>query len=841
MRQIGGMKDTEGSSSAGRLAPGLIAEAMQVGARFGYDVSAGLAGWQMISWPNQVDTLMIGMLRRRPDLLDVCTTAWCGLCLPYYLEPYYRDPYHVGDFIDVAADAAGAEQIAQLTAKLRTAIEIDSRAHERVDLLTRLRTGAARHGHKDAALDLALSRWTAEAPEPRRSYTEDKYDNANSLDELEQAFANDGQELNYNAPYRFRALAKNADLGAVKSMYENWKVLKDDPRCRFMVAERLVEAGDSAYARQLLADYDALPDSSRSWNQWAGAHLFHYFKVRKMLDGAAMHGEAFESLVDSINAGEENTQGLLAHIESLLPLITAAPDWPTIWDMLAEQMGSTREFRMGAAFEPCADPMSDEQIISELLHFALRMPVPEVQRNARDCAIQLVEQDGVAAESVVLTMRRLLGAELDSPLQALTILLAMGSGRLASSLGHLVEQLGNHRDVAVVEAAGLLAHQWGIHVGTDRQPLPLFYRLELRGTGGDKDTGLEDESGAMRVEDSLGWTRMFQLAASSLAEAAETDELHIRRRAGLFIQEWGGLEAFGPPAIKRIQSQLRALDMQISYTKPHALIGQVALRHVAGEIRRAGMLQRSHMPVLLEQLGAPLPPRAGQRPQPLPTGIRRPNILRNASWNEREGLWAEHVNSDAIYWNVGPGMHLLAEVSKYEILQARQAKYTKKLIRAPRLVAEGEDFWDWYKELPAAVWLGRVMPLDDELAPTLVRRFVNSFGPDDDGPSYPITICPHWLRRLSWRPQDRARTFFVDSRNTVVGHLGYWRDGGPVDLNSDSIWGDGCFLALTDLGLQQYKAIVGDVPINCLASRQVEKSRYAGPKAANGARHTTTL
>ena len=105
---LGDLVDRVGEGPAGRLAPGLIAEAMQVGARFGYDVSAGLAGWQMISWPNQVDTLMIGMLRRRPDLLDVCTTAWCGLCLPYYLEPYYRDPYHVGDFIDVAADAAGA-------------------------------------------------------------------------------------------------------------------------------------------------------------------------------------------------------------------------------------------------------------------------------------------------------------------------------------------------------------------------------------------------------------------------------------------------------------------------------------------------------------------------------------------------------------------------------------------------------------------------------------------------------------------------------------------------------------------------------------------------------------
>ncbi|MCV5830864.1 hypothetical protein OFN28_29790, partial [Escherichia coli] len=66
--------------------------------------------------------------------------------------------------------------------------------------------------------------------------------------------------------------------------------------------------------------------------------------------------------------------------------------------------------------------------------------------------------------------------------------------------------------------------------------------------------------------------------------------MNIRQRAATFIQQWGGLAAFGPGATKKTESQLRTLSMQISYLKPHAYIGILALRHVAGELSLAGLL-----------------------------------------------------------------------------------------------------------------------------------------------------------------------------------------------------------------------------------------------------------
>ncbi len=101
---------------------------------------------------------LTGMVRRSPELVLVCATVWCGLCLPFYMEPHYRDPCHVGDFIDIAADAAGPGQIEPLALMLLGAIEVASRAHERVGLLQRLRTAAGEHGFSSAEIDDAVAR-----------------------------------------------------------------------------------------------------------------------------------------------------------------------------------------------------------------------------------------------------------------------------------------------------------------------------------------------------------------------------------------------------------------------------------------------------------------------------------------------------------------------------------------------------------------------------------------------------------------------------------------------------------------------------------------------------------
>ncbi len=830
MRQVAGMTETEGSSAAHRLTMSLIDEAMQVGPRFGFDISKTLADWHLISWPNRVDLLMIGMVRRRPETFMACATVWCGLCLPYYKEPYYRDPYNIGDFIDVAADAAGPGQIVQLAQMLLDAIEVTSRAHERLALLKRVRTAAAKQGLKSVTLDAAVERWSSDAPDPRHSYTQSEYDSAGTLEELERAFEADGDELNYNAPYRFADLAKSAHLSLVQRMYERWDSLQSNTRCRFLLVKRLAEAGDVEYAKKLVLGYEQTKDPWSSWSQWTGGGKFRYFEARRRLDGESMISAAFENLVDSITAGEENTQSLLTELDSILPVISAEPDWPAIWSLLAEQMACTREFQLGKPFEPSLDPMNDDEILEELLHFALRLPVTEVQRHARNCVLKLAAQSAQGEAVSERVIRLLLGGDLDSPLQALQIMAVGMLDRLSPLLGSAVTSLAMHRDFAVAEAATLLANRWSIPVTVDAQPLPLFYKLKLDGPL-EADHALTDErTGAMRVESELGWTEMLRSTAQALAKAADVDELTIRRRAAMFIQEWGGLEAFGPQAVRRLEDQLRALDMRIKYLKPHALIGVAALRHVAGELRQAGLLDPSDMPMLLERLNAPIPPQPLSLPHTRPIGIRRPLIARRAGWTEEERKWTDGVGDDAANWTDQRDEHVVAEVSRFKIYKPRQAQLLFHRIRSPGISNDYETFDECYRQLPAAVWIGHVVPLDNKPASTLIRRLVCSIDIGFDSATYPIMLCPNWLRKLQWRAHVDGSGVYIDACGAIVARVVWWRDAGPVDIDDDSIWGEGCYVALTKRGLAQFTTARGEVVINVFASREAQKPREYGER-----------
>lgn len=830
MRQVGGMTETEGSSAAHRLTMSLIKEAIQVGPRFGFEVSRTLAEWHLIGWPNRVDLLMTGMVRRSPELVLACATVWCGLCLPFYMEPYYRDPYHVGDFIDIAADASGPGQIEQLALMLLGVIEVASRAHERVGLLQRLRTAAGKHGFSSAELDAAVVRWTSEAPEPRHSFKPSKYDSETTLEQLERAFEADGDELNYDAPYRFRHLAEKASLHLVHRMFERWPVLQDDARCRFLVVKRLAAAGEVEYAKDLMQGYETSKDPWNSWSQSMGGGKLFYFEAKKLLQGPSTCPAAFENIVDSVTAGQESTQSLLAELDSILPVISATPDWPVIWSLLEEQMACTREFKLGRPFQPSELPLSDTELLEDLLHFAYRLPVAEVQRHARNFTLSLAWQAGLGQSLFKSLMQRLMAGELDAPLQALGTLLAADSEDLAPELGSAVSALVSHRDIAVAESAALLSHRWGLAVHLDAMPLPLFYLLELEHPVEGDQAFTDERTGAMHVESPLGWTEMLRATARHIAKEAGIEEMTVRRRAAMFIQDWGGLEAFGPYGAKRLEAQLRVLDMQITYLKPHAYIAIAALRHVAGELRLAGKLKGRERLMLLERLGCPLPPRPLKLPRVRPEWIRMPLLDRSAGWSERERKWIDEVDGDVAAFPAHRNGQIVAEVSRFKILKPWLAEHSFYRLRAPSAETDGEDFDECYARLPIAVWLGQYVALDNDLAPTLVRRVVCSLDKGFDAAAHPFALCPNWVKRLRWRALDEEPSVFLDPSGAVVAKHYWWRDAGPVDIDAESLWGEGCYLVVTPAGLEQLTAALGKtvLAINVFASRQIKQPTSYG-------------
>ncbi|EBS3742193.1 hypothetical protein DQY98_20040 [Salmonella enterica subsp. enterica serovar Saintpaul] len=154
----------------------------------------------------------------------------------------------------------------------------------------------------------------------------------------------------------------------------------------------------------------------------------------------------------------------------------------------------------------------------------------------------------------------------------------------------------------------------------------------------------------------------------------------------------------------------------------------------------------------------------------------------------------------------------------------RRAEYQVYRISAPQIHISDAKFMAWYQSLPAVVWLGKMIPLDEDLAPTIVRRVVSSIG-TMSSPGYAITLCPNIQMLLGWHECSEMPNIYTDQDSTIVARLVNWRDAGPVDIDDDYIWGEGCYLTLSKAGLIQIKTLFGEFTVRNFASRAVRQLR----------------
>lgn len=821
MRQINGMIETEGQSAAYRIASAVIAEAAMYNAGTGLAAARELSKNGVIGWANLADALLLGTVRRRPDWAMVSGIAWCSLALPYYMEPYFRES-HLGEFIEAAVTVAAEGEVAPLVEMLCASIEAESRAQERSALLQKLRSAAYGRGHTNTALDDVLSRWAADSPPARDSSTPMKYDEITALAELKAAVEQeDGAEgPGYEAVSAFDRLAPAAGFEAAREMFERWPALRKESRSRFLLVDLALNAGREDYARQLVADYEACPDERASWTVRTGGGTLRYFRARVKLDGPSIHHLAYEDFVGSLATGRESIWSVMLELEDILPVIAQIPDWPAIWDLLAEQLATTREHAIGSPFEVAWQGARDEELLAALFRWALSIPVSELQWHVRVGA-QLLLANPSGATIFAEMVSSLLAGSGDEPAEALQFLLRDTQDTLSSALGENVASLVNHPDFAVAEAALVLMKRWGRPVSMTASALPSFYMLILEDLDGEFDaaTLADDSSGAMRVEDPLGWTAMFPRLVKSLARQDITPT-QIRYRSRMFIDQWGGLAAFGNTATDQVLADLGRLEMRIQFWRPHVMVAARALRYVAGELRRAGLIPSREAPFLLRQMNFPAPNLPLITPVPRPQFVQRPTLTKHR-WSDKEAeeKWVHGVADDVkpLY---GSSEKVIAEISTFDIRKSRSVRYIQERVRAPSFDGDGQDdLPGWVHLLPEAFWANGFHPLTDGLAPTIVRRFSTSQMPEV--PRYQLIICPNWLRRLGWRHDPNNWLRYLNNSGRIAARTVWWRDGGPVDVEDDAIWGEGVYVSVTLPGLAQIEAVAGPVAMQVYARRMV--------------------
>lgn len=97
-------------------------------------------------------------------------------------------------------------------------------------------------------------------------------------------------------------------------------------------------------------------------------------------------------------------------------------------------------------------------------------------------------------------------------------------------------------------------------------------------------------------------------------------------------------------------------------------------------------------------------------------------------------------------------------------------------------------------------------------------------------PHYRLIICPFWLQRLGWHHHHANELVFQDQQNYLVARIVWWRDGGPLDVDDDIIWGQGMYLSLTARGRKQIELLTGKLTVKVLVRRSYQEEFSKEPK-----------
>lgn len=820
LRQVSGMVETEGRSAAYRIAPTLLEQAAQVDATYGWWAGCRLVELGLMGWAHLLDSLLIGLIKRRPDMILVATVTWCELALPYYMEPHYSES-RLGEFIAVVIEVASAVEVALVIDTIQAAIEAEARAQERVGLLERLRMAANSRGHSTVAIDDAKTRWGAEAPPPRHSSAPRRYDHIPTLEQLQELLEKDSltSEIGYEAARAFNRLASQADFALVKRMFDQWKAFQKDSRTRLVIIELAVASGEMDLARHLADGYLEETEDPVTWSSWSGGRLQRHFRAKLKIYGTEVHAAAYDNFVGGMAVGRESIPSTLLEYDDIFPILTESPDWPAMWDCLAEQLVTTREYAIGTDFNVVGrDSISDDQQIASLFAQAFELSLAELHRHAVCAALRLRTVRG--GEAVfALIVQQLLNGQADLPAEGIQLLLLEGDDSLASQLADQVVQLTQHADYAISESAIVLARRWGLSPGRKIEPLSPYYSLVLEDESEFFRPQLVDAiSGAMRVEDVLGWTFAFKGLIELLALSG-ISVTQIRHRCRIFIDQWGGLDVYGNEATRRLESELRKFEMKMPYGRPHIAVAARALRFVAGELRRGEVLPDEATDQLLYMMSYPAPQAPLISPVARPVFIRRPS-LEGMRWHSEDQGWLDGIEDDTARLLPG-GDAILAEVCEFHIRRSRRT-FSMQRIRGHALdINNALHDIDAYKLFPRATWIDGPYPLSSQPARTIVRRLSTIWKPEI--PEFRLTICPFWLQRLNWHPHPSNDQVYVDKSGLLVAQIVWWRDGGPVDLDDEVIWGEGMYVSLTPGGRAQLELFNGPLQVDVYVRRNCEQ------------------
>lgn len=798
-RQAIGMASTEGSDAAGRIAHDLVLEAAMDSAQLGSSVADALLEAGLIEMPEIVDALMTGIVRRDARLLVTCVETWVSLCLPFHRAAYYRVSQE-GNFIHEAVQAASPETLDDVATLLLNSIEIHAQVDVRPGLVESLKAALSQRGALMAEVEAATVRIASDTPLPRGGGNSPmRYDDAQDMQRLADRLDADAAsgDVSFEAGEAFRRLVPLADFNLALEVFDRHPKVQEDNRSRFALVECALAAGRREVAARLTNEYQTNSDRSFSWSWMMGGGRQRYFRARLQLEGQGVHELAYGNLASSLASGDDATNSLLWDLDDIWPLLEPVPNWPGMWVSVQDQLPHTRDYALGRDVD-LQEGVSDAELIARLFRKVISLPVSELQWQAGRGALTIAGSDPVAFGNLI---NSLLDGSGDSTIIGLRLLRSMTNPALREGFSSRIGALANDQDIGVRILARKLAQNWQLEVTTERSDLPAFYGISLPPldlTARDQ-TLRERAFGPPVVSDPAAWCAPFTELIDRIAFIADVSADHIRRRVQQLVDGWGGVEVFGSAGAAELRGTLQELGLRLKYFAPHFIGGLRALRHVAGELHRAGRIDAEVIDSLLGDF-AISPEWMRSAIDRRPEFVVRPALPRG--FNAEEEAWLAQVEEDLTA--AGGTETILAEVTHFLGRSSFTAyEWSRMRLLGTRLPA-GQDPVSLFERLPDSGFPVRAV----------TQRGHASL------PRFQLTLDPGLVNRLGWQAATDGTSRWLDANAQLVATVYCWRDGGPDgQTHGDCLYGEGAVIALTEVGRAQLEGLVGPRRVETVARR----------------------
>lgn len=668
-----GLSDTEGSDTGRRITYGLLKNAAMAPEQSAGIISR-LIGTNLANWADIVTATLHGIVIFRPDLAHQCFTLYCRLVIPFAgsnaydaIEPIYqRLPEVVREeaeayfiwcaqlYADTSKEAALLSHLKKVSVKESDTLD---RALERAEHeLSDIRDEGPREGGSSSSYD----------------ESEKKLKQVQSLSAL--AAANDGvaeygrRHVDYSYARRASQLLETASLDELVAFLDKRSIVLEDAKFAIAATSRLMDLGATQKADELyvIAEKRTL---TGSWSGWLGGEKIAFQKLRIKRDGEVGQAEGFASILDDFAHGRASAQMVLPDLDEVFDLVAPETAWDEVWLQTQDHLSVYREYVTTEPVEIRPDVSSHEELIGFIFRTGFSLLSYVLTDRLRDSLLRItMQEEGLKLFDAVAGM---LVRDERCQREISAILWKMiGNPNYNDVLIKYAKELSLSDDCVITSVARNILHRFESEFDVPSEELPAFYELVVLGDENaerfELPAGVEPGS-KFWIDDPWYWTNILSFETKMVSRASGIKVEAIRRRCAEFMRETGGEEAFGPPAEKQLEINLRSLGLRFPFARLMPYFAIRALGGVIEELTRAAHIDLNVLRLIWSDLGGAHFENYQIPVEPRPDWILPAALPKIDHWKIDADTWLQ-LGPENTFVPVADGWFVLAEQAEFSFV-----------------------------------------------------------------------------------------------------------------------------------------------------------------------------